>query len=149
MLNFSWISCNLPKFCFFCLFLNKFCAQFFFLLFYSLSLLKFVVNFINLEEKFGISGHAKKSRVLSWYGFTKHIFRWIPDGQLCPTVPNRSNYIHWIEDLLSSELIPARNDSDGKVRGFDIGTGANCIYPLLGASLLGWSFVGSGGFLVS
>lgn len=29
------------------------------------------------------------------------------------------------------------------VRGFDIGTGANCIYPLLGASLKGWSFVGS------
>lgn len=42
-----------------------------------------------------------------------------------------------------------RNGSDGKVRGFDIGTGANCIYPLLGASLLGWSFVGSGGLPIS
>jgi 23S rRNA (adenine1618-N6)-methyltransferase len=70
--------------------------------------------------------------------------RWIPDGQLCPTVPNRSNYIHWIEDLLSSDLIPPIPSSSGRVRGFDIGTGANCIYPLLGASLLGWSFVGSG-----
>ncbi|PAN03702.1 hypothetical protein PAHAL_1G016200 [Panicum hallii] len=68
---------------------------------------------------------------------------WIPDGQLCPTVPNRSNYIHWIEDLLSSNLIPPISSSSGRVRGFDIGTGANCIYPLLGASLLGWSFVGS------
>ncbi|XP_039787941.1 RNA N6-adenosine-methyltransferase mettl16-like isoform X3 [Panicum virgatum] len=68
---------------------------------------------------------------------------WIPDGQLCPTVPNRSNYIHWIEDLLSSNLIPPVSSSSGRVRGFDIGTGANCIYPLLGASLLGWSFVGS------
>ncbi|XP_042458815.1 U6 small nuclear RNA (adenine-(43)-N(6))-methyltransferase-like [Zingiber officinale] len=68
---------------------------------------------------------------------------WIPDGQLCPTVPNRSNYIHWIEDLLSSELIPPLNFSDKKVTGFDIGAGANCIYPLLGASLFGWSFVGS------
>ncbi|KAJ1277592.1 hypothetical protein BS78_04G016000 [Paspalum vaginatum] len=68
---------------------------------------------------------------------------WIPDGQLCPTVPNRSNYIHWIEDLLSSDLIPQISTSVGRVRGFDIGTGANCIYPLLGASLLGWSFVGS------
>lgn len=29
------------------------------------------------------------------------------------------------------------------MKGFDIGTGANCIYPLLGAFLLGWSFVGS------
>ncbi|PRQ21908.1 putative 23S rRNA (adenine(1618)-N(6))-methyltransferase [Rosa chinensis] len=68
---------------------------------------------------------------------------WIPDGQLCPTVPNRSNYIHWIEDLLSSDIIAKTTKIGDKVRGFDIGTGANCIYPLLGASLLGWSFVGS------
>ncbi|MQL76390.1 hypothetical protein Taro_008790, partial [Colocasia esculenta] len=69
---------------------------------------------------------------------------WIPDGQLCPTVPNRSNYIHWIGDLLASNVIPRRDcGSDKTVRGFDIGTGTNCIYPLLGASLYGWSFVGS------
>ncbi|KAL4310005.1 hypothetical protein GQ457_01G045410 [Hibiscus cannabinus] len=68
---------------------------------------------------------------------------WIPDGQLCPTVPNRSNYIHWIQDLLSSDIIPRPNNNGDVVRGFDIGTGANCIYPLLGASLLGWSFVAS------
>ncbi|KAF3434675.1 hypothetical protein FNV43_RR21760 [Rhamnella rubrinervis] len=68
---------------------------------------------------------------------------WIPDGQLCPTVPNRSNYIHWIDDLLSSDIFPKTNTKGENVRGFDIGTGANCIYPLLGASLLGWSFVGS------
>ncbi|KAE8659462.1 hypothetical protein F3Y22_tig00116962pilonHSYRG00474 [Hibiscus syriacus] len=68
---------------------------------------------------------------------------WIPDGQLCPTVPNRSNYIHWIEDLLSSDIIPRANGKGDVVRGFDIGTGANCIYPLLGASLLGWNFVAS------
>ncbi|CAD6248302.1 unnamed protein product [Miscanthus lutarioriparius] len=68
---------------------------------------------------------------------------WIPDGQLCPTVPNRSNYIHWIEDLLSSDLIPPISSSSERVKGFDIGTGANCIYPLIGASLLGWTFVGS------
>ncbi|XP_040377274.1 RNA N6-adenosine-methyltransferase mettl16 isoform X2 [Oryza brachyantha] len=47
---------------------------------------------------------------------------WIPDGQLCPTVPNRSNYIHWIEDLLSSDLIPPLSSSNKTVRGFDIGT---------------------------
>ncbi|KAI4297737.1 hypothetical protein L6164_037608 [Bauhinia variegata] len=68
---------------------------------------------------------------------------WIPDGQLCPTVPNRSNYIHWVEDLLSSNIVPKTNSTGVKVRGFDIGTGASCIYPLLGASLLGWTFVGS------
>lgn len=68
---------------------------------------------------------------------------WIPDCQLCPTVPNRSNYIHWIEDLLSSNIIVDNRADSAVVRGFDIGTGANCIYPLLGSSLLGWRFVGS------
>lgn len=72
------------------------------------------------------------------------LFRWIPDRQLCPTVPNRSNYIHWIEDLLASDIIEKNKVDGDTVKGFDIGTGANCIYPLLGASLLGWSFVGSG-----
>ncbi|CAI8617727.1 unnamed protein product [Vicia faba] len=71
---------------------------------------------------------------------------WIPDGQLCPTVPNRSNYIHWLQDLLSSNIIVPDTISSAdhsKVRGFDIGTGANCIYPLLGSSLFGWTFVAS------
>ncbi|XP_034903320.1 uncharacterized protein [Populus alba] len=62
---------------------------------------------------------------------------------MASTVPNRSNYIHWIEDLLSSDIIPKNNNNGDIVRGFDVGTGANCIYPLLGASLLGWTFVGS------
>ncbi|KAJ6985719.1 hypothetical protein NC653_023617 [Populus alba x Populus x berolinensis] len=61
---------------------------------------------------------------------------WIPNGQLCPTV-------HWIEDLFSSDIIPNNNSNGDIVRGFDIGTGANGIYPLLGASLLGWTVVGS------
>ncbi|KAJ7533205.1 hypothetical protein O6H91_13G037600 [Diphasiastrum complanatum] len=67
---------------------------------------------------------------------------WIPDGQLCPTVPNRVNYIHWIEDLLSLSPSP-RYEQRQTIVGLDIGTGANCIYPLLGASLNGWSFVGT------
>ncbi|XP_057769276.1 uncharacterized protein LOC130989331 [Salvia miltiorrhiza] len=68
---------------------------------------------------------------------------WIPDGQLCPTVPNRLNYIHWIEDLLALDILPATRAESDITKGFDIGTGANCIYPLLGASVLGWKFVGS------
>ncbi|KAK7399822.1 hypothetical protein VNO78_11015 [Psophocarpus tetragonolobus] len=66
---------------------------------------------------------------------------WIPDGHLCPTVTNRSNYIHWLHHLLSSNFIS--NHPNLSLRGFDIGTGASCIYPLLAASLHGWSFVGS------
>ncbi|BBN05061.1 U6 snRNA m6A methyltransferase [Marchantia polymorpha subsp. ruderalis] len=71
---------------------------------------------------------------------------WVPDGQLCPTVPNRANYIHWIDDLLSLCPAPWHSEKDSqnaKIRGVDIGTGANCIYPLLGAALHGWHFVGT------
>lgn len=73
-----------------------------------------------------------------------HVFRWIPDGQLCPTVPNRANYIHWIEDLLALAPAPWHSSGAHQVAGIDIGTGANCIYPLLGAAMHGWSFVGTG-----
>ncbi|KAG6548846.1 hypothetical protein Mapa_009608 [Marchantia paleacea] len=66
---------------------------------------------------------------------------WVPDGQLCPTVPNRANYIHWIDDLLSVSPAPWHSENPSQIRGVDIGTGANCIYPLLGAALLGWHFV--------
>lgn len=26
---------------------------------------------------------------------------WLPDGQLVPTLTNRANYVHWINDLLA------------------------------------------------
>ncbi|MEE6468782.1 hypothetical protein FKM82_008379 [Ascaphus truei] len=61
----------------------------------------------------------------------------IPLERLIPTVPLRLNYIHWVEDLISY------HDSDKTAlrRGIDIGTGASCIYPLLGATLNGWYFL--------
>lgn len=49
---------------------------------------------------------------------------------------------------MASDFIPATR-ADGDIKGFDIGTGANCIYPLLGASILGWKFVGSGAMFYS
>eukprot|EP00941_MAST-03F_sp_MAST-3F-sp1_P005275 g5275.t1 len=60
----------------------------------------------------------------------------LPIDRLCPTVPSRANYIHWLQDLLA--LSPA---SETPRRGIDIGTGASCIYPLLGARIAGWHFV--------
>ncbi|NEU09665.1 23S rRNA (adenine(1618)-N(6))-methyltransferase RlmF [Flavihumibacter sp. R14] len=66
----------------------------------------------------------------------------IPEGYLCPPIPGRADYIHYAADLLASVnagVIPL-----GKtVRVLDIGTGANCIYPLIGHSAYGWNFVGS------
>ena len=64
----------------------------------------------------------------------------VPAGALCPPVPGRSDYVHHLADLLSG------GDDAAIPRGptvtvLDIGTGANCIYPLVGASEYGWQFV--------
>lgn len=66
----------------------------------------------------------------------------LPDNYLCPPIPGRSDYIHYIADLLAtnnSGTIP----QGPSVRGLDIGVGANCIYPLIGNKVYGWQFVGS------
>jgi 23S rRNA (adenine1618-N6)-methyltransferase len=66
----------------------------------------------------------------------------IPDGYLCPPIPGRADYIHYIADLLAttnSGIIPNGN----KILGLEIGTGANCIYPILGHATYGWNFVGT------
>ena len=66
----------------------------------------------------------------------------IPQGYLCPPIPGRADYIHNIADLIAAcnnNRIP-RNK---KVSVLDIGVGANCVYPIIGASEYVWSFVGS------
>lgn len=65
----------------------------------------------------------------------------LPAGYLCPPIPGRVDYLHHLADLLTPEggAIPRGPD----VRILDIGTGANAIYPLLGAAEYGWSFVGT------
>ncbi len=55
----------------------------------------------------------------------------IPDGYLCPPIPGRADYLHYLADLLGAShdgLIPRGPG----LRALDVGTGANCIYPLLG-----------------
>lgn len=60
----------------------------------------------------------------------------IPPGYLCPPIPGRSDYLHHLADLIGRRRGP-------QVRVLDVGTGANCIYPLIGACEHGWSFVGA------
>lgn len=60
----------------------------------------------------------------------------LPPGFLCPPIPGRSDYIHHLEDLIGQRSGP-------EVRVLDVGAGANCIYPLIGASEYGWRFVGA------
>ncbi|XP_067326179.1 RNA N6-adenosine-methyltransferase METTL16 isoform X2 [Anolis sagrei] len=62
----------------------------------------------------------------------------IPLERLIPTVPLRLNYIHWVEDLIAQQETAAKGSV---IWGIDIGTGASCIYPLLGATLNGWYFI--------
>ena len=78
-----------------------------------------------------------KALLISDYG----IENWdIPENYLCPPIPGRADYIHHIADLLA-----AANDNQipegQETCGLDIGTGANGIYPIIGNSVYGWSFV--------
>ncbi|MHC0445766.1 23S rRNA (adenine(1618)-N(6))-methyltransferase RlmF [Flavobacterium sp. 3-218] len=64
----------------------------------------------------------------------------IPLHYLCPPIPGRADYIHYIADLLAESnngVIP----NNSSVLGLDIGTGINMIYPILGNSIYNWSFV--------
>ena len=66
----------------------------------------------------------------------------IPPQYLCPPIPSRADYVHHLADLLAADnkgSIPRGS----AVRLLDIGTGANCIYPLIAQREYGWQVVGS------
>ena len=58
----------------------------------------------------------------------------IPKSFLVPPIPGRADYIHYIAELLEKK---------DNVKVLDIGTGANCIYPIIGSQSYGWNFVAS------
>ncbi|CEJ62202.1 hypothetical protein PMG11_10710 [Penicillium brasilianum] len=68
----------------------------------------------------------------------------LPADRLCPPVPNRLNYIIWVQDLLDSAsgTVHDTYDPDREVVGLDVGTGCCSIYPLLGCKTRPkWKFV--------
>ena len=66
----------------------------------------------------------------------------IPENYLCPPIPGRADYIHYMADLLAS--CNNGNIPTGKsVSVLDIGVGANCVYPIIGNKAYGWHFVGT------
>ncbi len=70
---------------------------------------------------------------------TYQIRHWmIPAGYLCPPIPGRADYIHYVADLLAGA---GKVPTGKQVRVLDIGTGANCIYPIIGSQSYGWKFV--------
>lgn len=64
----------------------------------------------------------------------------IPKNYLCPPIPGRADYIHYLADLLA-ESNKNQIPNTSNVLGLDIGTGTNLIYPILGNSIYNWTFV--------
>ncbi|MDO8986056.1 23S rRNA (adenine(1618)-N(6))-methyltransferase RlmF [Cypionkella sp.] len=65
----------------------------------------------------------------------------IPATYLCPPIPGRVDYIHYLADLLAEsndQEIPHGSD----IKALDIGTGASLVYPLTGQHEYGWDFTG-------
>ncbi len=93
------------------------------------------INFSNPQAVKALN----KSLLIANYG----IQNWdIPENYLCPPIPGRVDYIHYIADLLAlsnNGIIPEGEN----VQVLDTGIGANCIYPILGNYVYGWSFVGT------
>jgi len=119
---------------------------------YNFSLL--VENFKELSNFVFINNHGvqsvdfsnpdavialNKALLYTYYDVT---FWDIPQNYLCPPIPGRVDYIHYLADLLAESnngIVPNLNT----VIGLDVGIGANCIYPILGNAIYNWSFVGS------
>jgi len=65
----------------------------------------------------------------------------IPANYLCPPIPGRVDYIHYLADLLTdrhTQDVPRGHH----IKVLDIGTGASLVYPLIGQSEYGWDFTG-------
>lgn len=80
-----------------------------------------------------------KALLNHYYGIAHWDF---PDSNLCPPIPGRADYIHYLADLLCEHNF-GRNPNGAKIKCLDVGVGANCIYPILGATEYNWNFIGS------
>ena len=90
---------------------------------------------VSIDFSDRISVRELNKALLAFYYDVKH---WnFPEDNLCPPIPGRVDYIHHLNDLLTASSITEN------INVLDIGTGASCIYPLLGVSVCHWSFVGT------
>lgn len=91
---------------------------------------------------FAISDAVKQLNKALLLHFYQLQFWDIPPQYLCPPIPGRADYIHYIADLLAQSFngdVPTGKN----IKGLDIGTGANLIYPIIGSYEYKWSFVGT------
>ncbi|SEG61162.1 23S rRNA m(6)A-1618 methyltransferase [Halpernia humi] len=74
-----------------------------------------------------------------YYGIENWDF---PSENLTPPIPGRADYLHYIADLLTENNY-GKTPIGEKIMGLDIGVGASCIYPIIGATEYGWNFIGT------
>ncbi len=80
-----------------------------------------------------------KALLNHYYGIAHWEF---PDENLCPPIPGRADYLHYMADLLSEHnagIIPKGQ----AIHCLDVGVGASCIYPIIGVIEYGWRFIGT------
>lgn len=65
-----------------------------------------------------------------------------PDENLCPPIPGRADYIHHVADLLAESNHGTIPKGDN-ITCLDIGTGASCIYPIIGVAEYNLNFIAS------
>lgn len=66
----------------------------------------------------------------------------IPPNYLCPPIPGRADYIHYIADLLFNKN-NGKMPNGNAIRCLDIGVGANAVYPIIGIKEYDWTFTGT------
>ncbi len=91
---------------------------------------KQTIDFSNPNAVKALNKALNKALLMANY----NIQNWdIPENYLCPPIPGRVDYIHYIADLLATTnngITPLGE----AIQVLDIGVGANCIYPILGNS---------------
>ena len=80
-----------------------------------------------------------KALLNHYYGIKNWDF---PEDNLVPPIPGRADYLHYMADLLGQSNFGDLPEGD-KIKVLDIGVGASCIYPIIGATEYGWNFIGS------
>ena len=99
---------------------------------------KFGEKSINFSNPIAVK-ILNKALLKHYYGINNWEF---PDENLCPPIPGRADYIHYMADLLCENNFGTIPKGD-KVTCFDVGLGASCIYPIIGVTEYHWKFIGS------
>ena len=99
---------------------------------------KFGVESIDFADPIAVKV-LNKAILSHYYGIRYWDF---PQDNLCPPIPGRADYIHYMADLLTESNLGTLPKGE-KITCLDIGVGANCIYPIIGLTEYKWRFIGS------